>query len=50
MSCVYNYASEKYGYRKLLIDIVTLGKLQDYISGYERWAQERAQWCLEQLS
>lgn len=47
---IFNYASEKYLYRKLLIDVVTIDALEDYISSYERWAKTAAKFCLTALS
>jgi hypothetical protein len=46
---VFNYASEKYGYKKMLMDVITFDALPGYITDYEAWATERVKWCLDQL-
>ncbi len=46
---VMNYASEKYGYKRILVDIVHIDHLPKYIENYGEWGKNRAQFCLEQL-
>lgn len=47
---IFNYASKEYGYRRLLIEIVTLNHLCDYLRNYQKWIEEGTQYCLRELS
>jgi hypothetical protein len=39
---IFNYASKEYGYRKILIDVVTIEGLPDYIRRYDKWRSQNA--------
>jgi hypothetical protein len=47
---IFNYASKEYGHRRMLIDIVTIDGLPNYVREYDKWLDERAEFCLSQLS
>ncbi|WP_343868423.1 hypothetical protein [Caenispirillum bisanense] len=46
---IFNYVSEKYAYKSLLVDIVHFDNLELYLSDYTSWGNECAKWGLSQL-
>jgi hypothetical protein len=46
----FSYNSKEYGSKRLLIDIVTLEHLPHYLKTYQAWIEERATYCLGELS
>lgn len=47
---VLNYASKEYGNKIHLIDIVSLDHLAAYLTKYADWLNDRATFCLNELS
>src|SRR5229473_3332743 len=46
----FNYASKEYGNRRFLVDVVTTGYLPAYLRRYQEWLEDRARFCLAELS
>ena len=47
---VFSYNAKEYGASRILIDIVTLDHLPRYLKRYQSWIDERAAYCLNELS
>lgn len=47
---IFNYNSKEYSARRLLVDIVTLSYLKEYLSIYQKWIEDRADYCFKELS
>lgn len=47
--CVVSYASEKYGYKTRIIDVITFNYLNEYLLRYHNWGMERSQFSLAHL-
>lgn len=46
---IFNYLSDKYEYKKLLIDIVHIDHLRSYIDRYDIWGNAKAAACFSEL-